>query len=209
VSDRYFPKQNPQSGGTIYIWTLGSHKSAHIVAREFGHDAVFDLLMDRSPIELQLVSACQVGDERTIATLLANHSNLVASLSDDARRTLVDAVQNKEIASVRRLLEAGWPVDARGQHGATALHWAAFHGNAELTRDLLQRGAPLDVVDRDFKGTPLDWAIHGSVHGWHPDRGDYAGTAEALLTAGAQPPTITADLQASPAVLDVLKRRSR
>src|SRR5262245_26430902 len=54
VSDRYFPRQNPHSGGTIYIWTLGHHKTPHAVARMFGRDAVFRLLMDRSPASLRL-----------------------------------------------------------------------------------------------------------------------------------------------------------
>jgi len=62
VSDQYFPKRNLHAGGTIYIWTLGQHKTAHVVAREFGHEDVFRLLMDRSPEELKLAQACELGD---------------------------------------------------------------------------------------------------------------------------------------------------
>src|SRR5439155_11494720 len=43
VSERWFPKRDPRAGGTIYIWTLGAHKSAHLVARKNGHDDVFAL----------------------------------------------------------------------------------------------------------------------------------------------------------------------
>ena len=32
------------------------------------------------------------------------------------------------------MLGAGWPVNARGKHGATALHFAAWHGNLEMVR---------------------------------------------------------------------------
>ncbi|TMQ00196.1 MAG: ankyrin repeat domain-containing protein, partial [Verrucomicrobia bacterium] len=46
VSDDYFPKANEKSGGTIYQWTLGWHLSAHEVAKQFGHEEVFRLLMD-------------------------------------------------------------------------------------------------------------------------------------------------------------------
>ncbi|HSZ56691.1 MAG TPA: ankyrin repeat domain-containing protein [Tepidisphaeraceae bacterium] len=46
-----FPMRDPRAGGTIYIWTLGADKTPHQVAREFGHENVFALLMERSPME--------------------------------------------------------------------------------------------------------------------------------------------------------------
>src|SRR5205814_10089283 len=79
-------------------------------------------------------------------------------------------------------------VDARGQHGGTPLHWAAFHGNAEMVQEILRYHPALELTDRDFKATPLGWAIHGSEHGWHCRTGHYAGTVEALLQAGAKLP---------------------
>ena len=80
------------------------------------------------------------------------------------------------------------PLDALGQHGATPLHWAAFHGNVEMVRVLLRHGPPLEQKDRDFNGTPLGWAIHGSEHGWYYRTGNYARTVEELLKAGAKKP---------------------
>jgi ankyrin repeat protein len=79
-------------------------------------------------------------------------------------------------------------VDATGQHEGTTLHWAAFHGNAEMTREVLRHKPPLEQRDRDFRATPLGWAIHGSEHGWYAKTGDYPAVVELLLTAGAQPP---------------------
>ncbi|HEX4646726.1 MAG TPA: ankyrin repeat domain-containing protein, partial [Verrucomicrobiae bacterium] len=35
VSEQWFPKRDWHAGGVIYIWTLGSHKTPHTVAREF------------------------------------------------------------------------------------------------------------------------------------------------------------------------------
>ena len=104
--------------------------------------------------------------------------------------------------AVRLMLEAGWPVDARGQHGGTALHWAAFHGHADLAKLILQFHPPLEAVDLDFGGTPLGWAIHGSQEGWHCQTGDYAGTVAALLKAGAKPPE---KIAGSPPVQAVLR----
>jgi hypothetical protein len=65
---------------------------------------------------------------------------------------------------------------------------------------------PLEARDSDYKGTPLGWAVYGSVHGWHRQSGDYAGATEALLEAGAEAPKLTADLEASDSVRAVLRR---
>ena len=69
VNETWFPKRDPRAGGHIYIWTLGADRTPHTVAREFGHDAVFRLLMERSPAALRLAVACELGDEATVAAL--------------------------------------------------------------------------------------------------------------------------------------------
>lgn len=207
TTETYFPKHDPRAGGHIYIWTLGVNKTAHIIARELGHDAVFQLLMERSPDELKLTVACWLGDRSHAAGLIAENPRLTTTLSDDERRMLPDAAQENIMESVRLMLTVGWPIDARGQHGGTALHWAAFHGNAEMVRLLLDHGPPLELRDRDFIGTPLNWALHGSVHGWHRGSGDYPDTVEALLDAGADPPSPDSAAQASEPVRMVLRTR--
>ena len=186
VSDEFFPKKNPHSGGTIYQWQLGWHVSAHDVARQFGHDAVVRLLMERSPAEVKLLAACWAGEEATVKSLLANHLDLAQRLSAQQRRQVAHAARNNNVAAVRLMLAAGLPVDAVGQHRATPLHWASFHGNADMAREILRHNPPLELTDADFNGTPLGWAIHGSVHGWYCQTGDYAGTVAALLNAGAK-----------------------
>ena len=186
VSDRYFPRRDHRSGGSIYIWTLGQYKTAHLVAREFGHDEAYRFLMERSPDELKLVVACQAGDEAMVGTLLANRPDLGLTLSPDERRKVADAAQGNSLPAVRLMLAAGWPPDARGQHGATPLHWAAWHGNAEMVGELLRHHPPLDAADNDYNGSPLGWAMHGSENSWHKETGDYAATVEALLRAGAK-----------------------
>jgi hypothetical protein len=72
VSDAWYPKRNPHAGGTILIWVLGANRAAHHVAREFLHEDVFRLLMERSPVELQLTVACELGDESAVQRLLAS-----------------------------------------------------------------------------------------------------------------------------------------
>jgi ankyrin repeat protein len=213
VTSAWFPMQDSRAGGSIYIWTLGANKTAPVIAREFGHEEVFRALMDRAPDGMRLALACELGDEDLVERLIAAQpdlpARLTAALTPDDRRKLADAAQDENVDALRLMLKAGWPVDARGQHKATALHWAGFHGNAEMARQLVEHGAPVNVKGDDYNGTPLDWALHGSRHGWRAKTGDYAGTVEAMLAAGAEPPSVVDGARGSQAVIDVLRRHAR
>ena len=180
VSEKYFPTRTPHSGGCIYIWTLGQNKTAHAVAREFGHEAVFQLLMERSPAALQLAQAGEAGDDAGVRKLLAGHTDLVKELTGEDCAGLVHAAQTSDTRAARVMLEAGWPVDVRGQHGGTALHWAAWHGNAALVELLLAFKASPVLKDHQFQGTPLVWARHGVENSWLRHSGDYPGVICAL-----------------------------
>lgn len=57
MSERYFPKRNFRPAGTLIHWALGQESTAHMVAREFGHQEVFQLLMDRSSDSFRLIGA--------------------------------------------------------------------------------------------------------------------------------------------------------
>lgn len=206
VSEEYFPKQDPRGGGTIYTWIFGSRRTAHLIARDFGHDDIFRFLMERSPEDLKLSQACELGDENTFRALLASHPNLTSTLSDGDRRRLPDAAQNNNTNAVRLMLEAGWPVDTRGEYRMTSLQWAAWHGNAEMVREILRYHPQLELKDNEHGITALGGALHGSENGWHRETGDYAATVEALLDAGAKAPEVTEDLEASEPVRDVLVR---
>jgi ankyrin repeat protein len=209
VSERYFPKRDPRSGGAIYNWTLGTGKSAHAIAHEFGHTGVFTTLMAHSPDDLALAVACEIGDEAAVTGLLTANPRLADTLGDEDVRKLADAARDDNLSAVRLMLRAGWPVDARGQHGGTPLHWAGWNGNSEMASELLRFTPPLEILDRDYGGTPLFWTVYGSVHGWRCRTGDYAGTVRLLLDAGARAPGLTADLEASAAVREVLAEYSR
>ena len=203
VSEEFFPMINPKAGGTIYQWTLGFYVSVHDVSRNFGHDDVLRLLLERSSEEVKLVDACWTGDAHVARAIRAANPEITDGLSQADRRLIAHAARNNETAVVRLMLECGFPVDAKGQHHATPLHWAAFHGNAEMIKAIMPFNPPMEATDFDFQGTPLGWAIYGSEHGWHCKTGDYGATVEALLHAGAKSPPAVGG---SPAVQDVLRR---
>ncbi len=193
VSDECFPKVDERAGGTIYQWTLGFHVSAHQVARTFGHTDMLTLLLERSPVDVTLIDACWMSDETTAQAIRREDPTIVERLSESDRRQVAHAARNNRSDVVRLMLECGWPVDARGQHEATPLHWAAFHGNAGMAETILRFDAPLEATDADFNGTPLQWAVHGSEHGWYSRTGDYGATVVALVRAGAKRPDAIAD----------------
>jgi ankyrin repeat protein len=98
-----------------------------------------------------------------------------------------------QTAVVQALLDSGMPVDTRGWSNFTPLDQAAMHGRTDTVRLLIKRGADLhDFAFDDDGPTPLDCALWG-LHNNRADDGDYPGTVQALLAAGAptrqSPPT--------------------
>lgn len=94
---------------------------------------------------------------------------------------------------VARLLDAGVPIESRGQREGTALHYAALWGRSITLGQLLARGANVSARAQppDQPGeqawTALDWASWGSQHATAAsDRHlAYRHCAAALLEAGA------------------------
>ncbi len=84
------------------------------------------------------------------------------------------AVERRDIAEVRAMLERGVAVDAADDNGDTALIRAAITGDAELVALLLAHHADAKHADRNG-ATALHFAI------------DDRAKAEALLAAGADP----------------------
>ncbi len=206
VSEQWFPKQDKRSGGTIYIWTLGSNKTAHIVARDFGHEAVLEFLMEQSTPSLRLTKSAELGDEEGFRAILNAHPALVEALVEDDRDRLANAAQDHNLKALQMMLAAGWPVDARqANEGPTALHWAAWHGDSRMVAELLRYHPKLELKDSEFRKTPLGWAMHGSLHGWCRDAGDYPEVVRSLLHAGAKPPEHAQAGDAAEPILKLLR----
>lgn len=131
-----------------------------------------------------LLAACGRGDEDAARRLAS--PDLVAALEPTASRTMIEAARKGRVDVVRAYLAAGFPIGLLDEYGATALHHACIAGRAAVVRELITRGAELDLQDREHQGTPVDWACFGADHDPAPD-GDYADCVRALLEAGARP----------------------
>jgi hypothetical protein len=184
VSDEWFPKRDPRAGGTIYMWTLGGMKSAYIVAREKHHDDVAALIAERAAPAQMMADLCLVGDAEGARKVREQHPEIVAQLGPNEKALLSSAVFDANAGAVRLMLECGWPVSAPNAQGVTALHAAAWHGHANLVEVLLAAGAEVNSRERQYGGTPLDWARHGVQNSWRRDGGDYASVMEQIQRAG-------------------------
>src|ERR1044071_2306109 len=81
-------------------------------------------------------------------------ATVAAGAAKDSR--LPDAAMNGDSATVNSLLkQAGIDVNAPQGDGSTALHWAAYRGDLEMTQALLKAGASVKAATRIGAMTPL------------------------------------------------------
>ena len=99
---------------------------------------------------------------------------------------VVKAARVRDSEGIEAALAEGADVNAPGgSERATALHWAAETGNAELAKLLLDRGANLEARDR-WGQTPLHWAVSNGLPEGDTPYGTVA-VARLLLDRGADP----------------------
>ncbi len=77
-----------------------------------------------------------------------------------------------------------------GFGGVTALHMAAWNGFSDCVRTLIELGASLEARDKEYKGTPLHWAVHGLGKDGPSMKRDNVGAARHMLRAGAKVNTV-------------------
>lgn len=116
-------------------------------------------------LTLPMIAALARGGARldAVYTLLVRLSvgDRVDLTAEPAGRALVESVTLGEPRLVQAFLNAGVEVDSRRGDGATALHLAAFDGDAALVEELLAHGADCSLRDNVFDGTPAGWAHAG------------------------------------------------
>jgi ankyrin repeat protein len=167
------------------------------------------------PID-RLLEVIVTGDGNAARELAAAEPGLMDRLEPAERAALIAAAEHGNLASVRLMLELGFPIDARregeDEDGATALHAACWAGAADTVALLLAHGADLRARDARWQSQPLEWALVGSgeAPGSAPAP-DWVATVTLLLDAGASLDRVTFNpdepKQPSPAVLELLRSR--
>jgi ankyrin repeat protein len=139
----------------------------------------------------RFLAACAAADEVAARAHLAAHSDAIWALQPQSLRLLPDQAQRGRAASVRLMLQLGWPVAARGDWHASALNHAAFRGDAAMVQLLLDHGARWDETN-GFGGNALGSCLHAAIN--QPEAGgDYAAVLSLLLSDGAPVPEDTED----------------
>ena len=187
VNQNWFPMiDTAKNGGHIYQWVLGFYLSAFEIARKFERHEVLAVLLEAAEPSGRLLDALWAGELVTADALLAEHPNLIRDADDKTLRAVADAGRHNDVKTMKAMLERGFPVTATSQHEATPLHWAAFHGNPEMMRLVLDFDPPLDATDRDFGDPPMGWGLFG-IHGHWPGTSTckHAECIRMLLDAGA------------------------
>ena len=73
--------------------------SAYLVARDFAHEEVLQFLMERTPEDVKLTQACELGDEGAFRALLAT-TTLCPALSSKSRMVAWTAISSSTIRIV-------------------------------------------------------------------------------------------------------------
>ena len=115
-----------------------------------------------------------IGRLRRVTAVALAAWTLASASSAFAQAPVADAAMRRDVAEVRRLVQSGADVKAAQADGATALHWAAYHGDASLASVLLDAGADVAAANRNGS-TPMWLAA---------SRGD-AAVIQVLLAKGA------------------------
>ena len=125
--------------------------------------------------DVQEALATELAAFRPYATIRADQVDECGNNQRTVRSaTLIEAVDERQIAEVRRLVEGGADIDAAVRGDGTALIRAAAHGDLAVVDELIRLGADFNKATRG-DGNPL---IAAAKHG-------HADVVARLVTAGA------------------------
>lgn len=105
-------------------------------------------------------------------------------MTDDDRAVVVEAAGSASVAGVGLMLDLGLSPRARNGVGEQPLHTAAYVGNAEMVRLLIDAGADVGGRDTRLDATPLAFATVGSGE-LAGQTGNWIQVVRALVEAGA------------------------
>ena len=174
-------------GGTIYQWTLAFNSYAHQIALLKGHPDLFAFLYEQSGTQTRFLVSCVLARRAEAEAIVAKHPGIVASLPPEDLELLPRYCweTNTNYDAVKLMLDLGFPIaHPERSHGYTALHNAAWSGDADLVDLLIARGHPLDVRDPGFNATPLGYALYDCLVGKRHPEGKFARVVKSLIEAG-------------------------
>jgi hypothetical protein len=109
------------------------------------------------PVE-ELLAACMAADRATVERMLADQPILKRDAITRRPEAILHATELRRPEAIRLLAELGFDVNVWAR--ITPLHQAAYDGDIEVVRTLLDVGADPTLRDPGFNAIPLGWAEH-------------------------------------------------
>lgn len=136
---------------------------------------------------LNLEAAAALGRVDVLATYFGDGEDARRPDEQEAASAFLYACGYGSLSAAEYLLDRGVDVAARNSDGQTALHWANYGPHLDVVRMLLERGAPINVLDGRFHAAPLDMALWTWQHTDDRSQRERCYEAVALLAqAGAE-----------------------
>ncbi|MFN0105682.1 MAG: ankyrin repeat domain-containing protein [Bryobacteraceae bacterium] len=114
---------------------------------------------------------------------------------------LLIAARRGQLAEVKKLLEAGAPLESKTEYGGTPLYMAVFNGHTEVALLLLDKGANPNVTDTFYKSSILDSALQKQraeiVRGLITKGAAVSARQLNMVAGGGDVPTLQAALTAT------------
>jgi len=194
------PNGTNSNGETALHWAVWRGRSPELVRMLLDAGAAVDAR--RKDGRTAYALAVRSGQSETAALLQARGADTAISevdawigrgcpadlgiaVGEEDWQLLPEMASNRSESGVRAMLAAGVPVDTRGGHGGTALHWACWKGYSEIVKVLIGHGASLTIKDETYNAPPFGWYEHG-LENSHERNSDYPGTLRVLREASGE-----------------------
>jgi ankyrin repeat protein len=201
------------AGGDIKL-ADGRGFTAYRFALRFGHENLVKMLEKLGAKREDAASE----DLALYACVRGTESGAFIANSESAADVLCQAAGRNDVDVVKRLLGAGVDPNVSGGEDETpALHWAAWRGQIEAAKVLIEKGA--NLTQKNIYGADaLATAIHGSCNCQDPEGGtgmklpeeipdwNYPAIVELLIQAGAPLPARISG--GSSAVQEILRKHN-
>lgn len=103
-------------------------------------------------------SAARTGDVSALEAALASDPDAVKATDKHSRTPLHLAAWAGHLHALVTLCDASADLHVAAMDGITALHFAAQQGHEDVCKELLKRGAKVNVKDHKKLNTPLHYA---------------------------------------------------
>ncbi len=120
--------------------------------------------------EEEFAAACISGDHDKAKGIIARSPGIIERIGLHRRIEMLHrAVEGRRLEGVRLMAELGFEVSGQTKHDnvgmfleTTPLHNAAWMGDLEMVKLLIELGADTTIRDRNYNATPLGWAEYNN-----------------------------------------------